>query len=209
MPEKINHQAVTALQAQFDAALAPADGKAFAVQIDRLFRRARLWRIDLPQQARNAAGVPIGPDPIAEMVEDYRADLGHLPADLLEKCITWACQNWRNGFRLPMPSELLEPVAADLARRKRERMKLGVVALKISHQPRDRSNPVDDAAAREAFAAMKANIAAAAPVRMMERRQDDGREPEDVQRAVKRGTATLTGLSLEERIQRAGNGGVE
>lgn len=203
MPETITPQRLQVLRAAFDAALMPADPRAFAVQIDRLFAKARLWRIDLPQQERDRTGKPIGPDPVAEMAEGYRRDLGHLPADLLEQAVTWACQHWRNSFRLPMAGDLLETVSAILAQRKRDRMKLDVVGLKVSHRPpRDRSNPADQAAAAAAFEAMRAALAKSA-VRVMERKADDDLVPADPHAAAARGRAMLTGLTLDQRIERA------
>lgn len=198
LPSGIDAQGLAVLTARYDAALVPASPQAFGVAIDRLFRRARLWRIPLPQKAH-----PDDIDPIAEMVADYRADIGHLPADLLDAAITWACREWCNGFRLPMPSELLAQVSGDLARRQRERMKLGVAALKLEQRPRDRSDRADQTRADAAFATMRAEIAAAPPLQVVERRRDDDRDPAPVSDSIRRGRAALTGLTLEQRVERA------
>lgn len=179
------------VQAAYQAALEPVGPKGCAVLLVRLFDFARAF--NLPANA-------------ATMTPIYLDALCDLPPDLLHGAISDAVATWKWHNAMPTPAELRAPVLAELGRRKVELGRLKLAMQRLPAKPRDRSNPADQAAATEAFAAMRAALATA-PIRAMERRADDDRPPTDPVEAAKRGRATLTGLTLEQRIQRAQVGG--
>ncbi len=191
VPDAVGRQDVSAAMAAYDAALTPADLKARAVLIKRLFDFARAFNI------------PADPAVLSPIYLDALADL---PVDLLAEAVKDAVTTWRWHNAMPTPAELRAPISAELGRRKRERGRLQLALQRLPAKPRDRSSVADQQAAHRAFAEIRQNIAAVPPVRVMERRRNDHREPGDTQHAVKRGREMLTGLSLDERVKRATGG---
>lgn len=77
---------------RIEGEIQPADAKAFAVTLDRLFAFGR------------AFGISQGD--VREAVRFYREALRDFPAWAIEQAIQRMAQEWENGFRLPLPKEL-------------------------------------------------------------------------------------------------------
>lgn len=160
------------------AACQPAGPMAAAVILDSLLAFARGFNIPVPD---------------AKAVTDaYLDGLADLPADLLQQAVRHARGNWKWGNRLPTPAEVKEPIAEELSRRTRELAQARIAVRKLPKETfRDRTNPADQAAAAEAFAAMRAKLAEAPPMQRVELRPDDGKEPDDPREALRRGREAL------------------
>lgn len=92
--------------AEHEAMLQPADSKAFAVALDRLFAFARAF--DLPND----------PGGRKAQVGIYRETLGDLPTDLLHEAMTATIREWRLGAKMPLPGDIRRYAADALEKRR-------------------------------------------------------------------------------------------
>lgn len=92
--------------AEHEAALRPADSRAFAVALDRLFGYAR------------AFGLPHDPDGRKAQVGIYREALGDLPPDLLREAMALTMRDWRWSAKMPLPGDIRRHAADALGERR-------------------------------------------------------------------------------------------
>lgn len=121
---------VPAAIADLEAAMLPATVEQQAPLFDRLFDWAKTFgmlRVTAPdpEHARRQ-GMAL----IRHATDHYRANLGHLPPDLLALAIerTMAGHGWRN---LPTPAEIGGTVAEELAQRRGELLRLRYAAWRV------------------------------------------------------------------------------
>lgn len=188
VPAGLDAATIDAALRRYDAAMLPASVQARTVLVKPLLDFARAHNVPCDAKALSAI---------------YLDGLADLPVDLLEQAVGATISTWRWHNAMPTPAEIREHVAAELGRRKRERGRLQLVRRLPMPPPRDRTDPVEQAQAEAAFAAMRAEIAAAPPLQVVERRRDDDREPTPISDSIRRGRGVLTGLTLEQRVERA------
>lgn len=188
MPTGIDRPALLAAIARYDAAMIPASVQARAVIIDPLLAFARAHNV---------------PTDATALIQGYMDGLSDLPVDLLQQAVTATLATWRSTFAMPTPAVIREHVAGELARRRRER---GRVEIALRRLPRPASagvRPIDQLAAQMRLATIDADTPR---LPVMDRRRDDGQEPTPLVESIRRGRAGLTGLSLDQRVERAQGG---
>jgi len=95
------------LQAAIDAQqalLEPADIKAFAVLVAKIFEFARTFGL-------------ANPDTEAA-TKFYREALSDLPPDLLQRAVSDVVREWKWGNKIPLPADIRNQVEAELTARK-------------------------------------------------------------------------------------------
>lgn len=120
IPDEATAEGIADAIAGYDRALVPADARAFAVTIDRLFAFARVFGLGNPD-TRAAVGF-------------YRQALADVPPDLLAEAVRRIVGAWRWGHKLPLPADLRATIADELGRRKVERARLRMAADKLRRE---------------------------------------------------------------------------
>lgn len=165
MPTDLRPETVHGAIAAFQAALAPADARVFAVAMDELLAFGRSFNIGVPD--------PKG------AVAAYRQALSDLPGDLILQAVRAAVASWAWGNRLPMPADLRALITDELWRRKRALTKAEAAGRRVRSQPSKRQEsaerrPEDLAVVEAAMAKLRANPPTP---RRMDVDRADGREP--------------------------------
>ena len=180
--------------AAYEAGLAPADVKAFAVGIKPL--------VDWVQQF---GVIPLSADTdarrrqIADIVASYRVDLGDIPADLIETAFRRA--KGSHVFRnLPLPGEVRAQIADELARRQSKLLRLKTAEMiarrRRQEAPFEREIPSPETAERVSVLVKEActNLSSMTP----EARSgaEEAERDEDRAEAVRRVTAETKWMRL-------------
>jgi hypothetical protein len=136
--------------AEAERATTPADKRAVAVALDKLWRFGEtfgLWKRPATKEA------------VADATRFYADVLAELPSDLVMKAVDEVCRTHKWGNRLPLPADLSATVSAEMSARKQELIRLRLAKAKLDRDPPkpERPPPTPEQVAR--VRAMVAGIA--------------------------------------------------
>jgi hypothetical protein len=168
-----------------EQALRPVPVEAFAVMMDSFIEWLDLCGIgNLPdeEEARQ--------DKIARIVRMYHAELGHLPADILD-CVLSRTRQRHKWPKLPTPADMLELAAGELERRRfAKRRAEAAIRTGTFEEPQFKPRPTEEQKAAVA------EVLAAAKLKTVPTGLDDGRP---VRADVRGAYAVLKGVPFVHR----------